>query len=331
MLALGVALAMPAFAADSSRPQAAATTAASTPAAPSNAYEVRMSKLIGMNVHDPDGRKLGDIKDVIVDMNSGRVHYAILSFGGFLDVGDKLFAIPLSRVRADGKRGLVLDIGKDELKSAPAFEPARWPDWKTDAYRAEVDKRYGAGPAGPQARLRRASQVLKAEVRDANRADIGDIEDMVVDIRGSRVHYVVVEFDRAWNPNDKLVALPMTALSDAATAPPPQKSRDAAAPPLNPPGVLSLESPSGATKGPASATNPPGGVARQPAAVPPNEVRQLDRQPKTTMTSYADDEDLLYKGTREQLRDAPAFDKKSYPDLSDPDRRKHFERRLSGF
>ena len=221
LFALGVALAMPAIAADSSRPQAAATKppSATTAARADARHEVRMSKLIGMNVHDADGRKLGDIKDVIVDMDSGRVHYAILSFGGLLGIGDKLFAIPLTRVRSDGKRGLVLDIDREQLKSAPAFERSRWPDWKSDAYRAEVDRRYGAGPAGPQARLRRASDVLRAEVRDANRADIGDIEDLVVDLRGSRVHYVVVEFDRAWNPNDKLVAAADTPGRSAAIGP----------------------------------------------------------------------------------------------------------------
>ena len=74
-----------------------------------------------------------------------------------------------------------------------------------------------------------------------NSTDIGDIEDIVVDLRNSRVHYVVVEFDRAWNPNDKLVALPMKVLRDGATAPPAQRDRDASAPPQNAPGFLSLD------------------------------------------------------------------------------------------
>jgi sporulation protein YlmC with PRC-barrel domain len=330
VLALLVALATPAAAADASR--AAANPPSSSASRSDAPYEVRVSKLIGTDVHSPGGQKLGDIKDVIVDTNSGRLHYAILSAGGVLGVGDKLFAIPISQLRPDGKRKLVLDIDKERLKSAPAFENSRWPDWNTDPYRAEVDRRYSVAPAGSEARLRRASNLLKAEVRDANRADIGDIKDIVVDLRNGRVHYVVAEFNREWNPKDKLVALPMSVLSDGATAPPPQRSDDAAAPPRNPPKVLSLESPSGATKGPASATIPPGGVEIRPPAVDADgTVRKLDRQPLRTMTSYADDEDLIFKGTREQLRNAPAFDRKQYPDLSDPARRQAFERRLSGF
>ena len=331
VVALALACAVPAGAADSSRKQAGSATAPASATA-ERIHEVRMSKLIGMNVHDPRGSKLGEVKDVVVDMSSGRVHYAVLSFGGFLGVGDKLFAIPLSQARPDGKGRLVLDATKDELKSAPAFDAKRWPNWTTDPYRAEVDLRYGAAPADAKARLRRASDVLKAEVRDANRADIGDIEDMVVDFGSGRIHYVVVEFNRAWNPNDKLVALPMTALRDAASAPPAQRNDDAAAPPRNPPKALSLEAPSGPTKGPASATIGPGGVQTRPPAIDASGgVQKLERQPKDTMTSYADDEDLVFSGTREQLRDAPAFDRKRYPDLTDATRRQAFDRRLSNW
>jgi sporulation protein YlmC with PRC-barrel domain len=324
-LALGFALSLPALAADTNRAPAAGRT---TPAAAPS--EIRMSKLIGMNVHGASGERLGDVKDVVLDANTGRVHYAVLSFGGFLGLGDKLFAVPLSKLRPGGSGRLVVDVDKAQLASAPGFDLKKWPDWMSDPYRAEVDRRYGVPSPAANARFRRASRVLDAEVRDANGADIGDIEDMVVDLRNGNVHYVVVEFDRAWNPNDKLIALPMTALG-AMTPAAGQRSADASSPPRNPPGVLSLESPSGPTQGKASATSPPGGVPTRPAPIAPSPESApvpLPRDP-AGQRSYADDEDLMYAGTREQLRNAPEFDKDRYPDLRDAASRQAFDRRLS--
>jgi sporulation protein YlmC with PRC-barrel domain len=292
--------------------------------------EVRVSKLIGTAIHDARGKRLGDVKDVILDTNSGRVHYAVLSFGGFLGLHDKLFAVPLSKLHAGDKGRLILDATSEQIESAPAFESARWPDWQASGYRAEVDRRYGATPAEAHAKFRRASDLLKAQVRDANGADIGDIKDVVVDIAQSRVHYVVVEFDRAWNPHDKLVALPMEALRAVATAPPPARNADSAAPPRNPPEVLSLETPGGPSRGTASATDPPSGVRTTPPAIEPKDgVARIDTPALGTTTSYADDEDLYFDGTREQLKDAPQFDRRQYPDLTDTSRRAQFDRRLS--
>lgn len=317
VVALGLALAsMPGLAAEAPRPSTPENRPAAVRADASHA--IRMSKLIGIDVHDPQGRKLGEIKDVIMDTSSGRLHYSVLSFGGFLGVGDKLFAIPLAKLRPDGKGRLTLDVTKAALASAPSFDDGRWPDWMTDPHRAEVDKHWAATGTAPVARLQRASEVLEAEVRDANRASIGDIKDIVVDLRDSRVRYVVVEFNRAWNPDDKLVALPMSALGAVATAGPAQRDASAAAPPRSAPGFLSLEAPSGVTKGTATAVDPPGGVRTTPPAGDSRanaQVRPLERPPLGTTTSYAEDEDLLYNGTREQLRSAPAFDRKSYPDF----------------
>ena len=95
--ALGLALAMPVGAADPGRTTAGTTSSPASSTARADAtHQVRVSKLIGMDVYSQSGQRLGDVKDVIVDTNSGRVHYAILSLGGFLGLGDKLFAIPLS-------------------------------------------------------------------------------------------------------------------------------------------------------------------------------------------------------------------------------------------
>jgi sporulation protein YlmC with PRC-barrel domain len=328
------ALALAAMIAPALSAQTRVDTPVRTPAsraavAAATASDVRMSKLIGIDVHSTAGEKLGDVKDVVVDSNSGKVHYAVMSFGGFLGVGDKLFAMPLSKVRLTDKGNLVLDTTKERLRAAPAFDGGRWPDWSVGAYRSELDRAYGPSTVDQDARFRRASELMKSQVRDAQGADIGDIKDIVVDLANSRVHYVVVSFDRAWNPNDKLVAVPMRALRAASTAPPPAKSADAASPPRNPPDTLALQTPGGPSKGPASATIGPAGVQTRPPAISPKDVQRIPEPAKQTMTSYADDEDLVYAGTRESLRDAPELDADRYPDLADPAQRRDFERRLA--
>ena len=268
-----------------------------------------------MKVHDAAGTSLGEVKDVIVDTDRGRVQYAVLSFGGVLGVGDKLFAIPPARLRQDAQGKLLLDVSKEQLKSAPAFESSRWPNWNDRAYRAEVDRRSGAKPGETTAHFRRGTDVIKARVVDSQGGNIGKVKDMIVDWQATRVASVVVDFDRAWNPNDKLVAVSMSAFSDGATA-----ARDgtasAAGPSRNAPPAMALTNPSGEpAKGPASAVTGPTATQTTPPAVEPGpgaDVQRLERQPKKTMTSYASDESLVFKGTREQLSQAPEFDLKRY-------------------
>lgn len=99
------------------------------------------STFIGSNVENPQGQNLGDIKDVVIDRSSGRIAYAVVSFGGFLGVGEKLFAVPwgaFSQPKAD-KDTFVLDVDKERLKNAPGFDTHNWPqmasqEWVTSLY-----------------------------------------------------------------------------------------------------------------------------------------------------------------------------------------------------
>ena len=174
--------------------------------------EMRASDLIGKNVTNRNGEGLGEIKDLVVDTTNGRVQYAVIAMGGFLGLGDKLYAYPLERFERTTERGkLVLNVDKAKMKSAPGFEDKSWPNFGTATYRGEVDKFYGTKSAST-ARFARATQILKGDVKDRSKNDIGDIEDMVVSVPTGQVRYVVLEFDRAWNPNNKLVAMPLKAL-----------------------------------------------------------------------------------------------------------------------
>jgi len=90
---------------------------------------LKASDVIGMKVEGTDGKKLGDIKDLVIDPMDGDIDYAVLDYGGFLGVGDKYFAVPWEALQLseDGKK-VILDVTKKDLKQAPGFDKKHWPD-----------------------------------------------------------------------------------------------------------------------------------------------------------------------------------------------------------
>ena len=90
---------------------------------------LKASDLIGMNVQGTDDKKLGDIKDLVIDPEDGGVQYAVLDFGGFAGIGDKYFAVPWEALQMDKtNKKLLLDVHKKDLKNAPGFDKNNWPD-----------------------------------------------------------------------------------------------------------------------------------------------------------------------------------------------------------
>jgi sporulation protein YlmC with PRC-barrel domain len=105
------------------------------------------STITGDLVRNPDGDKLGHIEELVIDLEDGRVNYAVLSSGGFLGVGDKLFAIPWDMISVDTERKeIVLDLSKEALESAPGFDKDNWPDIHDRTWVGEVYRHYGREP-----------------------------------------------------------------------------------------------------------------------------------------------------------------------------------------
>ncbi len=105
---------------------------------------LRASEMIGMAVEDTDGKKLGKIKDLVIDPEDGDVQYAVLSFGGFVGIGDKYFAVPWHALEmTPDNRGLALDVSKKDLKRAPGFDKNKWPDFSDPEETDAIYKYYG--------------------------------------------------------------------------------------------------------------------------------------------------------------------------------------------
>jgi sporulation protein YlmC with PRC-barrel domain len=109
----------------------------------------RASKIIGTAVKDTNGDNLGDIKELVLNPESGQVVYAVVSYGGVLGLGDKLFAVPWKALQwTSDKEHYVLNVDKETLKKAPGFDKAHWPDsantW--DQQREEIEQFYHVKP-----------------------------------------------------------------------------------------------------------------------------------------------------------------------------------------
>lgn len=101
------------------------------------------STLIGDPVVNLEGEDLGEVKEIMIDVRNGAVAYAVLSFGGFLGMGDKLFAIPWERLQlSEEEKRFYLDVDKETLKEAPSFDKDRWPDMSASSWREEIDVYY---------------------------------------------------------------------------------------------------------------------------------------------------------------------------------------------
>ncbi|MEN0037930.1 MAG: PRC-barrel domain-containing protein [Cellvibrio sp.] len=100
--------------------------------------------LNGNDVYNREGDSLGDIKEIMLDVASGKISYAVLSFGTFLGLGGKLFAVPWSALTLDTEnKRFILDVNKERLKNAPGFDKDDWPDMADETWAKNVHSYYG--------------------------------------------------------------------------------------------------------------------------------------------------------------------------------------------
>lgn len=111
-------------------------------------YSILGSKFIGMEVKNPQGDNLGEVKDIMID-STGRVRYAAVSYGGFMGMGDKMYAVPLDAFTYKRDKDmfyddviLILNVNQDQLKDDKGFDNKNWPNLDDEGYRNDLDTRY---------------------------------------------------------------------------------------------------------------------------------------------------------------------------------------------
>lgn len=186
----------------------------------------KSSVLRDKKVTNSANENLGKLEDIVVDADSGRILYGVLSFGGFLGVGDKLFAIPWQSLRLSGdNKAITLDVDKDRLKNAPGFDKKHWPNfadeqWATSTYEYYNQKPYWLSRSEDSASTnyrdrwnqrvtswQKCSDLCGKGVVDARNESTGKVSDLVIDPDGGRILYGVVNF------RDKFFAVPWSALT----------------------------------------------------------------------------------------------------------------------
>lgn len=107
---------------------------------------VAASTLVGSRVLK-GGEELGNIEEIMLDLKSGRIAYAVLSFTGFPGISNKRFPVPWNALQIDpGEQAFILDIDRATLEGAPDFDKDNWPDMADVAFGKVVHKHYGTRP-----------------------------------------------------------------------------------------------------------------------------------------------------------------------------------------
>lgn len=95
------------------------------------------SSIIGDKVHDTLDKPMGEIKDIMLDITTGKIDYVVIEFGGFLGIGIKYFAIPFGMLTVDPEhKRFIFNQSRERLEKAPGFDLAHWPD--TNFHREET-------------------------------------------------------------------------------------------------------------------------------------------------------------------------------------------------
>ena len=98
----------------------------------------------GTDVYNPEGQHLGHIDDIVLKKSDGRAAYAIMSFGGFLGLGEQYHPLPWQSLTYDtGREGYVVNVSREQLEGAPSYRPGEEPDWNDRAYGERIYTHYG--------------------------------------------------------------------------------------------------------------------------------------------------------------------------------------------
>jgi len=211
----------------------------------------KASEIIGMEVQNYQGEKLGKVDDLALDVESGRIVQVILSTGGFIGIGDALHAVPPGAVHHDVVNKVIrLNADKETLKAAPKFEMSKWAECCESNQVSEVYRYYGERPyftgvpvmdntpksertrsidaarnAGQNWKageyrshgshlgyVQKASKLMGTPVKNLQDEKLGKIENFAVDLSAGRIIAVIVSSGGFLGMGDEWSAVPPTAL-----------------------------------------------------------------------------------------------------------------------
>lgn len=110
---------------------------------------VRVDDVQGMDIYNLKGEEIGVVESVTIDTDKGDIAYVVISHGGFLGMGEKMFAVPWKEFRMTNDRdALVLNVSEKTLENAPGFDEDNWPNMGDPNWRNRIDSYYGKKNSG---------------------------------------------------------------------------------------------------------------------------------------------------------------------------------------
>lgn len=190
------------------------------------------SDILGKDVRNRQDEDLGEIEDLVISQDDGQIVYAAVSYGGVLGMGDKLFAAPWRSLRLDPQNDrFLLNVSADRLEDAPGFESDKWPDPNDEAWVVEVHEFWGQWPESGTYRYRvyaddpeergqqgkttltgslRASKIMGMDVKNTAGEELGEIEDIRIDVHRGVATHVVLQRGGVLGIGADLYAIPWT-------------------------------------------------------------------------------------------------------------------------
>jgi sporulation protein YlmC with PRC-barrel domain len=192
----------------------------------------KLSALVGREVNNLHGDKLGEIAEIVIDTSAGDVAYAVIAFETSLGGNDRWFAMPWRALQPAAEDGTFrLAVDETQLKDAPSFDKNQWPDMEDQHWGDTIHAYYGQSsdwgqrlPPAPaqetpypaEQRFLRTSQVLRSEVMNTDGHKLGDLEEVVIDTATGDIVYSVLAFGGFLGVDEKWFAIPWRALRPAA-------------------------------------------------------------------------------------------------------------------
>jgi PRC-barrel domain len=108
---------------------------------------IAADKVEGTAVYNRMSERLGTVHNVMIDKYTGQVAYAVMSFGGFLGMGESYHPLPWRVLTYDTRQGgYVVDLDRSRLEGAPSFTTSNMPTWSDESYRRRIDEYYSVPP-----------------------------------------------------------------------------------------------------------------------------------------------------------------------------------------